>query len=177
MPTARLVARSKLHPASQSSNPHASNVTESHESISDSANRLAPDLWPLAGDQPHIARAAVPRLVERRAYARAKLRLPLRILRIAGSRDTQACAFLTVDISSSGLLAHIPFKIAADTPVDLEISVLHGTMARCCVHMVTQAHVVRVAPSAKPGWLALAFHFDDITFERASLPPRRFMPS
>ena len=44
MPTARLVARSKLHPASQWSNPHASNVAESHESILDSAKRLVPDL-------------------------------------------------------------------------------------------------------------------------------------
>ncbi len=177
MSTARPAAGPKLHPASQSPNSSISSVASGHEYVLGFESNLVPGLWPLAGERPQSAPATVSRLEERRAYARAKLRLPLRILRIAGCRDTQACAFLTVDISSSGLLAHVPFKIAPDTPVDLEINVLHGTMARCCVYMLTQAHVVRVAPSGKPGWIALAFHFDDITFERAALPPQRFMPS
>ena len=40
---------------------------------------------------------------EQRAYARAQLQLALRILRIAGRRETNFDQVTTIDISSSGL--------------------------------------------------------------------------
>jgi len=106
---------------------------------------------------------------ERRAYSRANLRLPVRILRIAGRRETDLRPFMTVDISSSGLCAQCPFEMDPGTPVNLEVELVRRQIGQGTVKLVTEAHVVRANPRGKSGWYALAFSFDEITFERDDL--------
>jgi hypothetical protein len=111
---------------------------------------------------------------ERRAYARAHLQLPLRILRIAGRRETDFSELVTVDISSSGVRTRCPFEIEVGTPVHLEV-VLVKRLGDCGnVRLVTQAQVVRAKPESD-GWHSLAFSFDEITFERDELAPPQFI--
>ncbi len=111
---------------------------------------------------------------ERRAYPRANLRLPLRIVRIAGRREHQPASLQTTNISSSGLFARCPFLVQPGTPVHLEVELVHRPAGRGSVRMVTEAHVVRARTDPKTGWHALAFSFDDITFERDDLPVPHF---
>jgi len=175
MPTARPARRPKLHLRQHSPSSSASDGVGLQDNPGFAFSSVR-GLWTMPGGMHQKALTATT-CEERRAYARAKLRLPLRIMRIAGHRETQPNAFLTVDISSSGLLAHLPFEIDPGMPVDLDVDVLPRTISRCTVHMRTQAHAVRVQPSEKCGWLDVAFSFDDITFERGSISPQRFMPS
>jgi hypothetical protein len=110
---------------------------------------------------------------ERRGYPRAKLQLPSRITRISGRREPEPPVFHTVDISSSGLFARCPFNLEPGTTVDLEVELVKKPAGRGTIRMLTQAHVVRAEPDAKRGWHALAFTFDDISFQRDdSMPPR-----
>jgi c-di-GMP-binding flagellar brake protein YcgR len=113
---------------------------------------------------------------ERRAYPRAKLQLPLRVTRIAGRREAELPVIQTVDISSSGLFARCPFKLEPGTNVDLEVELVQKPAGRGAIRMLTQAHVVRVEPDAKHGWHAMAFNFDDISFQRDDFMPPRFSP-
>jgi hypothetical protein len=106
---------------------------------------------------------------ERRAYTRAALRLPLRIVRIAGRRETQSRPFMTIDISSSGVFTHCPFEIDPGTPVHLEVELVRRQSGQGTVKLVSEAHVVRATAAGKAGWFALAFSFDEITFERDDL--------
>jgi hypothetical protein len=176
MPTARPARRPKLHLTQHSPSSSASDGVGLQDNPEIAFSSVVRGLWTIPGGM-HEMPLTVTTCEERRAYARAKLRLPLRIVRIAGHREAQPNAFLTVDISSSGLLAHLPFEIDPGTPVDLDVDVLPRTISRCTVHMRAQAHAVRVQPSEKSGWLDVAFSFDDITFERGSISPQRFMPS
>ena len=105
---------------------------------------------------------------ERRVYSRAHLQLPLRILRIAGHRETDFDEFCTIDISSSGLRALCPFEIPVGTPVHLEVDLVKRPDHCGNVRLVAQAEVVRVNPDSQ-GWHSLAFSFDEITFEREEL--------
>jgi PilZ domain len=114
------------------------------------------------------------RPAERRAYARAKLRLATRILRIAGRRVEDPDTLYSVDISSSGALVRCPFALEVDTPVDLEIELMKHAGRYGQVQMLTVAHVVREQSDARQGWYGLAFSFDDITFERHEPAPPRF---
>src|ERR1700686_1637729 len=52
---------------------------------------------------------------ERRAYARAKLSLPLRLKRIAGQREHRYQSLRTANISSSGVLFLCPQRIDPGT--------------------------------------------------------------
>jgi hypothetical protein len=113
---------------------------------------------------------------ERRAYARAQLQLPLRIVRIAGRREEMSDPVFTTDISSSGLRARCPFEIALGTPVHLEVELVRRPEGRGSVRLITQAQVVRVQPDTN-GWHTLAFSFDDITFERDDLLAPQFAHS
>ncbi len=106
------------------------------------------------------------RPAERRAYARAKLCLAAKILRIAGRRVSAPETFYTADISSSGVLLRCPFSLEVDTPVDLEIELMKHAGRYGRVQMLTVAHVVREQSEDRAGWFGLAFNFDDITFER-----------
>jgi hypothetical protein len=117
---------------------------------------------------------AVPVVNERRVYPRAQLQLPVRILRIAGHRETNFDQVMTVDISSSGLRTICPFLIPVGTPVHLEVELVKRPFGQGTVRLLTQAQVVRVQPDTTKGWHALAFSFDEITFERDELVSPQF---
>lgn len=108
----------------------------------------------------------VGRARERRAYARARLSLPLRLERVAGQRHTQHYFLQTADISSSGLFFLSPLRIEAGTPIELEVKLIAQPVARATVHMSATAHVVRTVTAEKPGWYGVAATFDDISYRR-----------
>jgi len=108
----------------------------------------------------------VGRVRERRAYARARLSLPLRLDRVAGQRHTQHYFLQTTDISSSGLFFLSPLRIEAGTPIELEVKLIAQPVARATVHMSAIAHVVRTATAEKPGWYGVGAVFDDISYHR-----------
>ena len=116
---------------------------------------------------------AVRPVEERRAYARAKLSLPLRVKRIAGQREHKQQSLCTTNISSSGVLFLCLRRIEPGTPIEIEVCLVDRPLGRGTVRMMTEAHIVRAELSSKPGWHALAACFDDITFQRDEpLPPR-----
>jgi hypothetical protein len=117
---------------------------------------------------------AVPVVNEQRAYPRAQLQLPVRILRIAGHRETSFDQVMTVDISSSGLRTVCPFEIPVGTPVHLEVELVKRPSGCGSVRLLTQAQVVRVQPDTTNGWHTVAFSFDEITFERDELASPQF---
>jgi hypothetical protein len=117
---------------------------------------------------------AVPVPSERRAYPRARLRLPLKVVRVSGRRESEPQVLYTANISSSGLSARCPFELNPGTPVDLEVELVRRMAGRGMVRMITQAHVVRLEPDTKDGWHSVAFTFDDITFQRDDILPPRF---
>jgi hypothetical protein len=111
---------------------------------------------------------------ERRAYARARLSLPLRVMRIAGQREQKSHILQTANISSSGVLFLCPQQIEPGTPVEIEVLLVDRPLGRGAVRMMTEAHVVRAETASRPGWHALAVTFDDITFRRDEPLPSRF---
>jgi hypothetical protein len=116
---------------------------------------------------------AVRPIEERRAYARAKLSLALRLKRVAGQREQKQQKLSTTNISSSGVLFQCPKRIEPGTPIEIEVCLVDRPQGHGTVRMITVAHVVRAEPSSKPGWHALAASFDEITFQRDEpLPPR-----
>jgi hypothetical protein len=111
---------------------------------------------------------------ERRSYPRARLRLPLKVVRIAGRRESEPQVLYTFNISSSGLYARCPLELTPGTPVDLEIELVRRMAGRGNVRMLTQAHVVRLERDEKNGWHSVAFTFDDISFQRDDILPPQF---
>ena len=111
---------------------------------------------------------------ERRAYARAKLSLPLRVKRIAGQRELLGEPLRTTNISSSGVLFLCPQRIEPGTPIEIEVCLVDRPFGRGTVRMKTEAHIVRAEASSRPGWHSLAATFDDITFQREEPMPSRF---
>ena len=109
---------------------------------------------------------AVGRARERRAYARARLSLPLRLERVAGQRHTQAYSLQTANISSSGIFFLSPLRIEAGTPIEVEVQLIGQPLARAKVHMSAIAHVVRTETAQKVGWFGVAAAFDDISYRR-----------
>jgi hypothetical protein len=108
----------------------------------------------------------VGRARERRAYARARLFLPLSLERVAGQRHTQQYSLLTSNISSSGLFFLAPLRIDTGTPIELEVQLISQPSARATVHMSAVAHVVRTEPAEETGWYGVAAAFDDISYRR-----------
>lgn len=123
--------------------------------------------WPLPFGMPVRREGALPR--ERRAYARADLRLPLAIARIPGRRDLAPSQLFTRNISSSGVFAEFPFALDINALVELRIELVKAALVRSRVCMVTQARIVRVEAGAAMWGTAL--EFDDITFEREPVTP------
>jgi hypothetical protein len=111
---------------------------------------------------------------ERRAYARAKLSLPLRVKRIAGQRERLGEPLRTTNISSSGVLFLCPQRIEPGTPIEIEVNLVDRPFGRGNVRMRTEAHIVRAEPASRPGWHFLAATFDDISFHREEPLPSRF---
>lgn len=136
-----------------------------------------PPSWTTRAKPKGIARVpthAVRPPQERRAYARAKLSLPLRVKRIAGQRELLGEPLRTTNISSSGVLFQCPQRIEPGTPIEIEVCLVDRPFGRGTVRMKTEAHVVRAEASARPGWHLLAATFDDITFQREEPLPSRF---
>jgi c-di-GMP-binding flagellar brake protein YcgR len=136
-----------------------------------------PPLWATRAKPRGIARVpthAVRPLQERRAYARAKLSLPLRVKRIAGQREPLGESLRTANISSSGVLFLSPQWIEPGTPIEIEVRLVDRPLGRGTVKMRTEAHIVRTETSSRPGWHSLAVTFDDITFQREEPLPSRY---
>jgi hypothetical protein len=131
--------------------------------------RAADTEWPSRKQPRGINRVpthTVGRASERRAYARARLSLPLCLERVAGQRHTQQYSLQTANISSSGLFFLSPLRIEAGTPIELEIQLISQPVARATVHMSAVAHVVRAEPAEEAGWYGVAAAFDDISYRR-----------
>ena len=143
-----------------------------------SASSVAdPPLWATRARPTGIASVpthAVRPPEERRAYARAKLSLPMRIKRIAGQRERTGAPLQTTNISSSGVLFLSPERIEPGTPIAIEVCLVDRPFGRGTVKMISEAHIVRAEPAPRPGWHFLAATFDDITFQREEELPSRF---
>jgi hypothetical protein len=114
---------------------------------------------------------------ERRRYARAALRLPLQIRRVAGQAEAARGGLVTRDISSSGVYFLCPERIEPGTPIEVEIGIINRPFGRGSVRMRTEAHIVRVDALGENGWHGLAAAFDDITFYRDEALPSHFHDS
>jgi hypothetical protein len=142
-----------------------------------SASVADPPSWTTRAKPKGIARVpthAVRPPEERRAYARAKLSLPMRVNRIAGQRERSVEPLRTSNISSSGVLFLCPHRIEPGTPIQIEVCLVDRPFGRGTVRMKTEAHIVRAEPASREGWHALAAMFDDITFQREEPLPSRF---
>jgi len=136
-----------------------------------------PPSWTTRAKPKGIARVpthAVRPPEERRAYARAKLSLPMRVKRIAGQRERMGEPLRTANISSSGVLFLCPERIEPGTPIQIEVCLVDRPFGRGTVRMRTEAHIVRAEPASRLGWHCLAATFDDITFQREEPLPSRF---
>lgn len=136
-----------------------------------------PPSWTTRAKPKGMARVpthAVLPVEERRAYARAKLSLPMRLKRIAGQREYKHKSLRTTNISSSGALFLCPQRIEPGTPITIEVYLVDRPFGRGTVKMMTEAHVVRAEPAPQHGWHAVAVSFDDITFQREEPLPSRF---
>jgi hypothetical protein len=137
-------------------------------------------LWATRAKPTGMARVpthAVRPVVERRAYARARLSLPLSLRRIAGQHGHKSRPLRTDNISSCGVLFHCPQRIEPGIPVEIEVLLVDRPFGQGSVRMMTEAHVVRAGPSSRHGWHVLAVTFDDITFQRDEPLPLRFKRS
>jgi len=146
-------------------------------SASGVATVAEPPSWLRRAQPKGIARVpthAVRHVAERRCYTRAKLSLPLRVKRIAGHREDSTEALRTANISSSGVFFLYPERIEPGTPIEIEVCLVDRPFGRGSVRMTTEAHVVRVEESEKPGWHGLAVTFDDVRFQRDEPLPARF---
>ena len=113
---------------------------------------------------------------ERRTYARAKMRLGLRLTRIAGQHPERHLQLHTQNISSSGVYFLCPVPLEPGTPINLEVALVERRYHRGSVRMVTEAHVVRVDRARINGMHGLAAMFDDISFHRDDPVPQRCHP-
>jgi hypothetical protein len=166
-------------------NPKVMSQSESSRGESATTKKLSAQAATMVVDAPSWTTRAKPKGIsrvpthavrpveERRAYARAKLSLPLRVKRIAGQREHKQQGLRTTNISSSGVLFLCPRRIEPGTPIEIEVCLVDRPLGRGTVRMMTEAHIVRAEPSSKADWHALAASFDDITFHRDEpLPPR-----
>ena len=159
------------------SNPSLGDAAVEQLSVRSATLLTDPPLWATRAKPRGIARVpthAVRPPEERRAYARAKLSLSLRVKRIAGQRELLGEPFRTTNISSSGVLFLCPQRIEPGTPIDIEVCLVDRPFGRGTVKMRTEAHIVRADASSRPGWHSLAATFDDITFQREEPLPSRF---
>jgi len=159
------------------SSPSRSDAATKELSARSAVSVADPPLWTTRAKPKGIARVpthAVRPPEERRAYARAKLSLPLRVKRIAGQKEHSAELLRTANISSSGVLFLFPQRIEPGTPIQIEVCLVDRPFGRGTVKMKTEAHIVRAEASPRPGWHSLAATFDDITFQREEPMPSRF---
>jgi hypothetical protein len=159
------------------SNPRSGHIAVKEFSAGTATSVAEPPSWTTRAQPKGIARVpthAIRPPEERRAYARAKLSLPLRLKRIAGQREGAGELLRTTNISSSGVLFLCPHRIEPGTPIAIEVCLVDRPFGRATVKMTTEAHIVRAEPASRPGWHSLAATFDDITFQREEPLPSRF---
>ena len=159
------------------SNPSRGDAAIKELSARSATSVVDPPSWTTRAKPKGIARVpthAIRPPEERRAYARAKLSLPLRVKRIAGQRERMGEPLRTTNISSSGVLFLCPHRIEPGTPIAIEVCLVDRPFGRGTVKMTTEAHIVRAEPASRPGWHSLAATFDDITFQREEPLPSRF---
>jgi|SRR5580704_4142210 hypothetical protein len=167
----------RTHKLMDQSNPGRGDAAIKELSASSATSIADLPSWTTRAEPKGIARVpthSVRPTEERRAYARAKLSLPLRVKRIAGQRESTGETLRTTNISSSGVLFLCPHRIEPGTPVEIEVCLVDRPFGRGTVRMRTEAHIVRAESSPRPGWHFLAATFDDITFQREEPLPSRF---
>jgi hypothetical protein len=167
-------------------NPKVMDLSELSRGESVTIKILSTDAATIVVDTPSWTTRAKPRGIsrvpthavrpveERRAYARAKLSLPLRLKRIAGQREHNYHTLRTTNISSSGVLFQCPQRIEPGTPIEIEVCLVDRPLGQGTVRMMTEAHVVRAEACPDAGWHSLAASFDDISFQRDEALPARF---
>jgi hypothetical protein len=112
--------------------------------------------------------------LERRRYPRARLSLPLRLIRVGEAAETLPVTLVTRNISSSGIYFLAPREIEAGTSVELEVGLLDRPLGQGRVQMYTAAHIIRSDETDTPGWRGYAASFDDFAIERDDVLPLRY---
>src|SRR5215470_12198131 len=110
---------------------------------------------------------------ERRRYPRARLSLPLRLIRVGSTPEPVPVTLVTRNISSSGVYFLAPRDIPAGTPIELEVGLVDRPMGCGRVQLCTAARIVRTEETDMPGWHGYAATFDDFAIEHDDAVPRR----
>jgi PilZ domain len=111
---------------------------------------------------------------EKRRYPRAKLSLPLSLIRVADVPEPFPVTLVTRNISSSGIYFLAPREIAVGAAVELEVALVDRPTGQGRVQMYTAAHIVRAEAAEVPGWLGYAATFDDFALQRDDVIPLRY---
>ncbi|HLV95254.1 MAG TPA: PilZ domain-containing protein [Candidatus Acidoferrales bacterium] len=112
--------------------------------------------------------------LEQRRYPRAKLSLPLRLVRVGEIAEAFPVTLVTRNISSSGIFFLAPRVLEVGMSVELEVALVDRPTGQGRVQMVTAAHIVRAEVSDTPGWLGYAATFDDFALQRDDVIPLRY---
>lgn len=107
---------------------------------------------------------------ERREFPRLPLNLRVKIRRVADRLPEHPITSATANISCSGLLLVTDHPLEPGTALDLEVLLAGHPLGGLNLRMFSRAHVVRHAPTGRPGWTGVAAVFDDITFDRDPVP-------
>jgi len=107
---------------------------------------------------------------ERREFPRLPLSLRVKIRRVADRMPEQPFTSATANISCGGLLLVVDRLLEPGTTLDLEVLMADHPLGGPSLRMYSRAHVVRHAPTGRPGWSGVAAVFDDITFDRDPAP-------
>jgi PilZ domain len=111
---------------------------------------------------------------EKRRYPRAKLSLPLRLIRVGDVPEAFPVTLVTRNISSSGIYFLAPRELEPGTSIELEVALVDRPLGQGRVQMCTAAHVVRAEESDTPGWRGYAATFDDFSLQRDDVIPLRY---
>lgn len=111
---------------------------------------------------------------ERRVSPRARLSLPLRLIRVGEAVEPIPVTLVTRNISSSGIYFLAPRVIAPGTAIELEVGLIERPIGCGSVQMLTAAHIIRTDETATPGWHGYAASFDDFALRRDDVLPMRY---
>jgi PilZ domain len=112
--------------------------------------------------------------LEKRRYPRAKLALPLKLIRVGEICEEFPVTLVTRNISSSGIYFLAPRELETGTSIELEVGLVERPTGQGRVQMYTAAHVVRVEQTDAPGWHGYAATFDDFALQRDDVIPLRY---
>ncbi len=111
---------------------------------------------------------------ENRRYPRAKLSLPVRLIRVKNVRAVFPVTLVTRNISSSGIYFLASREFQVGTPLELEVGLVHRPKGQGRVQMFTAAHIVRVEQTDTPGWHGYAATFDDFALHHDDVIPLQY---